>query len=251
MKADTLAIHGGFEGDTNNSTMAMIMAAIALCMLGILGCNGGSAVNSRAFEPAVGDLLFLDGNCGEMCDAIKAVTTGYNGANFSHVGIVARNEKGEPVVIEAVSKGVVVTNLRRFLERSLDSTGQPKVIVGRLKKSHQYLVPEAVRQAVALEGRPYDKAFVIGNDAYYCSELVYEAFRRANNGNPVFALEPMTFKTPGSDETMPVWRDYFAKLGIDVPEGQPGINPGGISRSPILDIVYSYTENIKKQQRGT
>ena len=181
-----------------------------------------------------------------MCDAIKAVTTGYNGADFSHVGIVVRNEKGEPVVIEAVSKGVVVTDLSRFLGRSVDSTGQPKVIVGRLKKAHRHLVPEAVRQAMALKGKPYDKAFVIDNDAYCCSELVYEAFRRANNGNPVFALEPMTFKTPGSDETMPAWREYFAKLGIDVPEGQPGINPGGISRSPILDIVYSYSESINK-----
>jgi hypothetical protein len=56
----------------------------------------------------------------------------------------------------------------------------------------------------------------------------------------------MTFKAPGSDETLPAWREYFAKLGIDVPEGQPGINPGGISRSPVLDIVYSYTESIKK-----
>ena len=246
MKANILAIHGSFKGDTNNGAMAKTMAAIVLCMLGVLGCNGDSAVNRSAFEPAVGDLLFRDCNRGAMCDAIKAVTAGYNGADFSHVGIVGRNEKGEPVVIEAVSKGVVTTDLPRFMERSLDSTGHPKVIVGRLKKSYRHLIPAAIRQAVALEGRPYDKAFVIGNDAYYCSELVYEAFRQANNGNPVFVLEPMTFKTPGSDETLPAWREYFAKLGIDVPEGQPGINPGGISRSPVLDIVYSYTESIKK-----
>jgi len=227
--------------------MLKMRVAIGLCLLGMAGCNGGSREDGCAFEPAAGDLLFQDCDCGAMCDAIETVTSGYKGADFSHVGIVARDEKGDMAVIEAVSVGVVMTDLHRFLERSLDSTGRPKVIVGRLKQSYRHLAPAAVRQAIALKGKPYDKAFVIGNDAYYCSELVYEAFRRANKGSPVFPLEPMTFKAQDNGEILPVWREYFAKLGVDVPEGQPGINPGGISRSPILDIVYSYSESIKKQ----
>jgi hypothetical protein len=216
---------------------------ITLCVLALAGCNSGRTLQRYQYEPAVGDLLFQDTDCGPMCDAIEAVTTGYNGADFSHVGIAARSEKGEPVVIEAVSAGVVMTDLNRFLERSLDRRGQPKVIAGRLRSSHRHLAETAVRQAIALKGKPYDKAFVIGNDAYYCSELVYEAFRRANNGSAVFTLEPMTFKAQNNGEILPVWRDYFAKLGVDVPQGQPGINPGGISRSEILDIVYSYSES--------
>jgi len=37
-----------------------------------------------------------------------------------------------------------------------------------------------------------------------------------------------------------VWKTYFAELGVPVPEGKPGLNPGGISRSPVLRIVHAY-----------
>jgi hypothetical protein len=182
-----------------------------------------------------------------MCDAIEAVTVGFHGANFSHAGIAAKNESGKPVVIEAVAAGVVMTDLQKFLERSLDNEGHPKVVVGRLKKPYRHLVPRAVREGIALTGKPYDTKFVIGDEDYYCSELIYEVFRRANDGRALFLLEPMTFKGRDSGQILPIWRDYFQQLGIDVPEGQPGINPGGISRAPILDIVYSYSKSHSGQ----
>jgi len=34
-------------------------------------------------------------------------------------------------------------------------------------------------------------------------------------------------------------------LEVPVPEEQPGINPGGISRSAVLTIVYKYGTPIK------
>jgi len=39
---------------------------------------------------------------------------------------------------------------------------------------------------------------------------------------------------------MPAWAAYFRKLHAPIPEGQPGINPGGISRSPAVRIVHVY-----------
>ena len=39
---------------------------------------------------------------------------------------------------------------------------------------------------------------------------------------------------------MPAWVDYFRDLNAPVPEGEPGVNPGGISRSPKVAIVHSY-----------
>jgi len=39
----------------------------------------------------------------------------------------------------------------------------------------------------------------------------------------------MTYKEPKSDNFFPVWTAHFAKRGIEIPEGKPGCNPGGMS----------------------
>ena len=204
----------------------------------ILDEDQGSSIEYRvsSFALQPGDLLFQDNDSGPLGDAIEKVTTGFQGANFSHVGIVARDDGGNLVVIEAVSSGVEVTPLQTFLNRSVEASGRPKVVAGRLKKSYQHLIPDVLEGAFALEGKPYDKLFIIDNDAYYCSELIYEIFLRANNNSPVFTLQPMTFKDPDTGATLPAWEEHFSGLSVSVPEGQPGINPGGISCSPVLII---------------
>jgi len=215
-----------------------------------IGCNPVSTQRADRFVPEPGDLLFQDLDGGPLCDAIERVTAGYNGANLSHVGLVAKDAHQGLVVVEAVSAGVVATPLHRFLARSLDDRHRPKVLVGRLDPAVvpdcHGLIRRAIEQARALEGKAYDKQFLIANDSYYCSELVYEVFRRANNGRPLFELQPMTFKEPGSDEPMAAWRAYFADLGVVIPEGCPGINPGVLSRSPLLTMVHEYGAVTRK-----
>ena len=214
--------------------------------LAIIGCQQNISECNRDFALQPGDLLFQDLDCGALCDAIEQVTTGYQGANFSHVGIVARDDGGSFVVIEAVSNGVVSTPLKTYSSRSFDAKGRSKVVVGRLKEPYYHLIPSALDEAVALKGKPYDKVFAIDNEAYYCSELIYEIFLRANANRPVFDLQPMTFKNPDTDQILAAWEDYFSKLDVSIPEGKPGINPGGISRSPVLSIVYAYGTQSRK-----
>ncbi|MHC4280162.1 MAG: YiiX/YebB-like N1pC/P60 family cysteine hydrolase [Planctomycetota bacterium] len=198
------------------------------------------------FEPKEGDLLFQDLDCGPLCDAIEKVTTGYQGSNFSHVGILARNDKDDLVVIEAVSSGIETTDLEDFLNRSGNQRGRSKVMVGRLKKPYKHLIPLAIENGLALKGKPYDKVFEIDNDAYYCSELIYQIFLEANNNNPLFTLQPMTFKDPETGKILNDWEDYFSRLDALVPEGREGINPGSISRSWVLEIVYQYGSPSRK-----
>ena len=80
----------------------------------------------------------------------------------------------------------------------------------------------------------------IENDEYYCSELIYLAFKEANDGQPVFQLQAMTFNDPDTQKPFPIWVDYYKKLGKPIPEGQPGLNPGGISRSEYIEIIHYY-----------
>jgi len=204
-----------------------------------VSCNNGSE-KSVDFELKVGDLLFQDIDCGPFCDAIEKVTQGYNGADFSHIGIIAKDSIKNFIVIEAQPTGVDTTHLEVFLRNSIDLDGQPKVVVGRLKQKYRNLIPSAIEKAFSLIGKPYDKVFDINNDAYYCSELIYEIFLFANNDEPIFKLQPMTFKDPTTDSTFPVWKEYFSELDVPIPESKPGINPGSISCSPVINIVHYY-----------
>lgn len=83
----------------------------------------------------------------------------------------------------------------------------------------------------------YDDEFIYDNGKYYCSELIYDIFKEANNGVPVFELEPMTFKSIKSKEYFPVWVDYYKKLNFPIPQDSLGINPAGISRFEKMKIV--------------
>jgi len=181
-----------------------------------------------------GDFLFVDLDCGPLCDAIEAVTSGYGNLKFSHVGMIAiRNDS--IFVMEAIGKAVKETHLPVFLAYS-----KKKPLVGRFKPGFQNLVPEAIRYIQTKMGFPYDEAFLPDNGKYYCSELLYEAFLKANNGKPVFGLEPMTYKDQQTGQFFPAWVSYFDKLKLEIPEGKPGCNPGGLSRFQGLEILGEY-----------
>jgi hypothetical protein len=169
------------------------------------------------YTPQNGDLLFQDLDCGEFCDAIEKVTEGYGNKNFSHVGIVY-TEDTAIFVIEAGSKGVVKTDFKTFLNRSLDTLQRPKVIAGRLKDKYRNMIPSAISKSLSLLGKTYDDAFDINNDQYYCSELVYVSFTDST-AKPIFSLYPMTFIDPDTHKIFPAWDQYFKSLNILFPRG--------------------------------
>jgi uncharacterized protein YycO len=121
-----------------------------------------------------GDLWFQDLDCGEFCDAIEKVTQGVNGAKFSHMGLLVKHQ-GEWGLLEAVSAGVVITNVPDFLKRSKDKNGNPKVVAARMNKE-LVSVQRAVNRALSYVGRPYDDVFDLNNEGLYCSELIYFSF---------------------------------------------------------------------------
>jgi hypothetical protein len=178
-----------------------------------------------------GDLIFQDMDCGPLCDAIEAVTEGYNGNDFSHMGLVYhRNDT--VYIIEAAGKAVRLNTFENFSK----NTSKP-MYVGRLKKQYRKLIPSAISFSLKQLGVPYDSEYLYNNGSYYCSELIYDAFKEANKNKPFFELFPMTYKQPGTQDFFPAWVDYYKQIGKPIPEGLPGCNPGGISTSDKIEIV--------------
>lgn len=205
----------------------------------LLATNLFAQSNPKTFKFQNGDILFQDLDCGGLCTAIEKVTEGVDGKSFSHLGLVYIHNDSV-LVIEAIGKQVQVTPIQAFVHRNLNEAGNPKVIVSRLAQPNEQLIQKALDFAVSQLGVPYDDAFLYDNGSYYCSELIYDAFRIANGNKAFFKLFPMTFKDPETGKMFPVWVEYYNELGIPIPEGEPGCNPGGISRSDKLKLVASF-----------
>ena len=116
-----------------------------------------------------------------------------------------------------------------------------KVLVGRLKKEHEKLIPTAIEHIKDnLLGKPYDFIFDITDDTYYCSEIIYEGLQVADSNQKIMQLSPMTFNEPGTNSPFMHWIEYYEELNHEIPEGKLGLNPGGMSRSEGLEIIYMF-----------
>lgn len=206
--------------------------SLAFVSLIFMSCSNGNTEKAQTNKTPllVGDIIFQDLDCGPFCDAIEAVTYGVDSLDFSHCGIIAKDSNNNLIVLEAISKGVSATPLNDVLNRTQNS----KVYIGRINNESVNL-DEAINIAYSKLGAPYDDVFDITNDKYYCSELTYEAYRD-KHGDPIFKLYPMTYKEPNTDDFYSIWVDYFDNLNSPIPEKEPGLNPGSISRSEFLEF---------------
>ncbi len=214
-----------------------VLLGLFIMFLG--GCS------SSGFKLQQGDLLFQDLDCGPTCEAIESVTHGIENTNMSHMGVVLI-EENIPYVLEAVPPRVVKTPLDSFLTRSVDDQSNPKVWVGRIYSRDIKFIGRALRHAKQLIGRPYDEYYMMHNGQYYCSEMVYEMYKRANYNRDFFSLAPMTFKLKNDTAFHPAWIEYYDKIHSPIPEGKPGCNPALISTSEHLKIVHKYGALSKK-----
>ena len=194
-----------------------------------------SCLPKQKFELQEGDLLFQDLDSSPLCDAIELVTPGYKDANFSHIGLVVL-DNDTLKILEAIPPKVVLTDMKSFFSRSYDTEGKSKIIAGRLKDEFQYTIKNAIIYAKSKVGIEYDEAFIMNNNLYYCSELIFEAFEK----DSIFKLKPMTFLHPETNDTLSVWRNYYSKLGVEIPQNEPGINPGIMSLSNKIEMIYFY-----------
>lgn len=197
----------------------------SICLLLTISLQG--VAQNLAQQLQEGDLLFCVSAQGNH---ITQVTNGVEGLAIDHVGIVHLS-KDSVYVLEAIHQGVVLTPIDSFLQRR-DSL----VIATRLKDTT--CVSRSVQRAMQYLGRPYDSLFMPSDAEFYCSELVQKNYLDAD-GQLVFKPIPMSFHDKTGKVTQ-FWKDYYARRGLQVPEGEPGSNPGDLSRSQKLRYLFRF-----------
>ncbi|MBO9408105.1 hypothetical protein J7399_11745 [Shimia sp. R9_1] len=184
---------------------------------------------------APGDLIFAA--LGEEDNLISAVVEGHRGARVNHVGIVVA-EDGALSVLEAIDPAVRVTSLAEYSDRSLCSEARPRLMFARLRAPYRPLIPAALTFGLSRLGVPYDPYYTSSPEALYCSELILEMFRHANNGVAVFPNTPLSFRDVQSGALLEDWVAHYAEVGREVPEGAAGSHPAGLSRDARLEIYH-------------
>jgi hypothetical protein len=188
---------------------------------------------SCARTPSIksGDIVFRGAISSDLSEAINEVTQTSNATNYTHIGLCDVVD-GKVIVYHAdLGKGVVSEPIALFL-RSEDTVSY-HVDLYRIKNRPTKQIEKAVSLAKSLVGNPYNTTYILEDKGFYCSEYIYELFKR----DSVFKLEPMTFKNPETNEFHEGWIKHYENLGIDIPEGKLGCNPNGMAISDALKFI--------------
>ena len=250
-----------------NSIQKILSKVLLVALvLDVIGCSGELTTKNLKN----GDLLFVVNGHGNN---ITSVTKGVDGLGIDHVAVFSQGN-----IIEAIPEyGVVESPLDSFMVRLSDGES---VLVGRVEGLD---VDASVANARKLLGKPYDDIFMPSDSAIYCSELVQKSFVFEGSGlnmkdkddrtrigtveedvedevinsddttkvniesdRFVFGTIPMSFHdSPG--KVTEFWTKFYVARGLEVPEGEPGTNPGQLSRDPSVKIL-GVLDAIKRQQ---
>lgn len=186
-----------------------------------------------------GDLLFCVASPSRdgIAQAIVTVTEGIDLQRVSHVAIVCIESSGTYALEASGEHGVWLHPINAFFDHcDHTSEGNPMVLLGRLKDTSN--VAASVEMAKTYLGRPYDYQYMPSDSALYCSELIHFSYFDTE-GKEIFPLVPMSFHDK-SGNIPSFWKDYYRQWNMSVPEGWPGTNPGGISRSEKIEMIGKF-----------
>ncbi|WP_228455479.1 YiiX/YebB-like N1pC/P60 family cysteine hydrolase [Chryseobacterium potabilaquae] len=181
-----------------------------------------------------GDLLFVTAKESGLSGAINKVTQRQRNISFDHIGILEIVDNDFFVLHASPIGGSQRQSLKEFVKNQKGDN--QKIIVYRLKKGYEKIIPEAIKNAESMLGKPYNDIYILNEDSYYCSDFVERAFRDAH----IFKLEPMTFKDPMTGQINSFWEGFYKKKNIPIPEGKLGCNPNGLAGSDKLEMIMKY-----------
>ena len=188
----------------------------------VLSCVFTSHVLAQDFQ--TGDIIFHTSQSSQSIVIQKATHSPY-----SHMGMIVYR-KGKPWVLEAIQP-VKYTPLDAWTKRGVK---QHYVV----KRYHQNLNPKQqmklVQSAEKHLGKNYDVYFGWGNEAMYCSEIVWKAYHEALN----IQLAPLQKLRQFDLSAAPVKTLMKQRYGEKIPLNETVIAPEAIFRSQLLKVVH-------------
>ncbi len=178
-----------------------------------------------------GDIVFRGALGSNLSEAINDVTQTAKSTNYTHIGICDVIDGRVVVYHSDLDKGVVKEPLELFI--SSEDTLKYKVDLYRIKNIEPKQIENAISIAKSLIGNPYNTTYILEDKGYYCSEYIYELFKKGS----VFKLEPMSFKNSKTNTFHKGWIEHYKNLGIAIPEGRLGCNPNGMANSNTLKFI--------------
>lgn len=175
-----------------------------------------------------GDLVFVTAQKENLSGAINRVTQKNETENYDHIGIIEKNKNSVFVLHAAPKGGSQKETLKDFIKNQTE--GNAEIYLYRLKPEFQNSIPEAIKNANSLLGKPYNFTYVLNEDTLYCSDFIERIFRNYH----VFELKPMTFINPKTGKTDDFWFKFYQEKNMEVPEGKLGCNPNGLASSEKL-----------------
>ena len=176
-----------------------------------------------------GDLIFIQAEKTNLSGAISRVSEIDHTISFDHIAIIEIKNSEINVLEAAIKSGSSKIAYSEFIK----SHNNTEVLLYRLKPKYQYAIPAALVKANSMLGKPYNTPYILDENSYYCSDFIERSFRSAN----IFTLKPMTFINLKTGKTDVYWKNFYEKLGLEVPEGKPGCNPNELSRSPKIEKI--------------
>jgi hypothetical protein len=204
-----------------NFAQTGLSALLTLCFL-LVGCTHTQPV-PVGYEPREGDILFQSLPRNPLIDAIEGATA----SSFSHCGILHWSGS-RWVVIEAIGP-VRETPLAAWIAQARNQ----QFTAFRLKPRYRTKIPAFVQAAQSYRGLPYDIHYDFDDNAIYCSELIFKAFRRA-------AKEDLgKIQKLGELQWQPHVEVIKQIEGGNLPLERKMITPRSLSEAQQLERIYS------------
>lgn len=217
---------------------AAAVLGIALLFAGILYATRPDAAVLAGLRD--GDIVFQTSKDSQSLAVMLATKSLY-----SHVGVIDVMKNGKVMVLEAANP-VRATPVKEWVAHGIGG----RITVKRLKKEDAAAVRRALAWARGRMGRPYDPYFHSSDEAFYCSELVHDAFSHA--GIKLGHEQKLSELETGSAAVQKImkdrWQDHpvcrkgqkktFESCIAAVME-EKLVTPESIARDGKLETVYS------------